>query len=286
MVQVAKIRVFRYDPASGGPRYEDYEVPLSPNLTVIRALFYLAEHAEDPPAFRRFMCNRGQCASCLMNIDGRTRRACTTPVRDGMVLEPLWDFPVVRDLVVDFGTRVSVDGALRSVSRGHLISAPGSRSGRSLRTAVVFMDVDENQCDRCSDKPCVSACWVNMIANLEDRDGRRLETLSAPIRIVNGRANLAGVCRGCDSMPCVNTCPVNAFRRVESGAGYAIDAGRCIGCGLCVTACVGGCIWMNLERGHAVKCDLCKGDPACVVACPYQAIKYAVVKNPFSQARE
>jgi ferredoxin len=34
---------------------------------------------------------------------------------------------------------------------------------------------------------------------------------------------------------------------------------------------------MNLERGYAVKCDLCGGDPECVKACPYDAIDFEIV---------
>lgn len=37
---------------------------------------------------RGFFCAIGKCSSCLMRVDGVPNvRACTTPVRDGMIVE-------------------------------------------------------------------------------------------------------------------------------------------------------------------------------------------------------
>ena len=274
----AGLTIFRFDPTDGKPFYRDYRVPLTESLTVLEALFHLIAHEEDPPAFRRFKCNRGQCAGCVMTINGRTRRACTTRVRDGMVLEPLYDYPVIRDLVVDFGTKTeAVDGDYYTLRTGTFILGSHDRWPKSLRGPWIYMAVIEERCTSCGEKPCVRACPVNRIENLEDRTGLRVSPYSGPIRIENGRAKLAGVCNICSSWPCAFKCPTQAIQVVAQGAGTRIHAGKCIGCGLCMAACPLGNIWLNLERGHAVKCDLCEGDPKCVKACPYNAIKFEII---------
>jgi succinate dehydrogenase/fumarate reductase-like Fe-S protein len=280
MSGTARLHIFRYNPTDGVPSYRDYDVPCAPSLTVIRALFHLAAHADDPPAFRRYMCNRGQCAGCVMTINGRTRRACTTQVRDGMIIEPLRDYPVIRDLVVDFGRKVpDGEGGWRLVQEGALVlrSAPPVRRPHSGRW--LFMEVDQKHCLSCEDKPCVRACWVNRLETLEDREGRLVPRHAAPIRLEQGKAVLCGVCGLCQTMPCMDKCPAQAFSLVAGGVGSSIDPQRCIGCGLCVAACAQGHIWLDLGRGHAVKCDLCGGDPRCAQACPCGAITYEVVRR-------
>jgi predicted molibdopterin-dependent oxidoreductase YjgC len=37
---------------------------------------------------RGVFCNMGVCYECLVRVDGVLVRACTTPVRPGMVVEP------------------------------------------------------------------------------------------------------------------------------------------------------------------------------------------------------
>jgi len=278
--QTAALSIFRYDPGQGKPFFQAYQVPLTQSMTVLEALFYLSAHGQDPPAFRPYRCNRGQCAACVMTIDGRTRRACTTPVRTGMVIEPLYDYPVIRDLVVDFGTRSQVwDGRFHQARTGRFVLKSRYRRPKALRGPWVFMDVDEEKCLTCEEKPCVGSCPVNRIENLENQDGLRIPPFSGPIRIQNHRAKLAGVCNLCTNWPCMHKCPTQAFRIVAHGAGSRIDPGRCIGCGLCVAACPMGNIWLNLERGYAVKCDLCNGNPECVKACPRDAVKFEIIRR-------
>ena len=276
--QNARITIFRFDPTDAKPCYREYQVPLTEHLNVIGALFYLNAHADDPPAFRRFTCNRGQCAGCVMTINGRTGRACTTRVRDGMVLEPLYDYPVIKDLVVDFGTKTeAAGGQYYNLRTGTFILKSHEQRRRSLRGPWIYMDIHDEKCIACAEKPCVLACPVNCFENLEDRNGLRMPLHAAPIRIVEGRAKLAGVCNICSSWPCAAKCPTQAIQVVAQGAGTRIDPQKCIGCGLCLAACPPGNIWMNLERGYAVKCDLCGGDPECVKACPYDAIDFEII---------
>ena len=270
-----KLKIFCYDPDQGRPHYQVYELAEEESRSVIDALFHLQANDPDPPAFRPYKCNRGQCASCVMTIDGRTKRACTTIARDGMVIEPLYDYPVIKDLVVDFGTRRAADsGAPFLIRTGSIILTSSNRWSKSLTGPWVRMSVDGGKCLECDDKPCVRACPVNRIENLEDRTGMRLEPFSGPIRIVDGKARLVGICNICQTWPCAEKCPTAAFQVRARGAGTRINPKRCIGCGLCLVACTQGNIWMNLERGYAVKCDLCGGDPECLRTCPKSAISF------------
>jgi Fe-S-cluster-containing hydrogenase component 2 len=215
-----------------------------------------------------------------MTINGQTRRACTTRVADGMVLEPLYDYPVIKDLVVDFGTKTKADeGKYYTVRTGSFALQSRYRWPRLLTGPWFFMDVEEEKCISCAEKPCVRACPINLIENLEDREGLRLPLYSAPIRIEDGRARLTGVCNICASWSCARKCPTQAFQVVAGGIGARINPKKCIGCGLCVAACTLGNIWLNLERGHAVKCDLCEGNPECVRACPYDAIRFEIIRK-------
>ena len=248
---------------------------------MIRALFYLAANVDDPPAFRRYMCNRGQCAGCVMTINGRTRRACTTRVRDGMTIEPLHDYPVIRDLVVDFGRKVSDGrGGWNLVREGALVLRSQRRDRKSLAGPWLFMDVDQERCLRMRGK----AMRRRLLGEPHRSAGRPGWVAGgAPTPLPSAwwtaRPCSSGVCSLCETTACMNACPAQAFSLVADGAGSSIDPKRCIGCGLCVAACTQGKIWLDLERGHAVKCDLCGGDPQCVRACPYGAISYEVVRR-------
>ena len=72
----------------------------------------------------------------------------------------------------------------------------------------------------------------------------------------------------------MNACPVNAINiDANTGAKVVLDS-SCVGCGLCTIACPFGTIFYNPDTQKAFKCDLCGGNPACVTACPTDAIEY------------
>ena len=96
----ASIKVWRYDPENGGRgALVSYEVPYQEGDTVLQALLNVYELA-DSVAFR-FGCRFKKCGLCAMEINGRPRLACRTPLKDGMTVRPLRALPAIRDLVVD-----------------------------------------------------------------------------------------------------------------------------------------------------------------------------------------
>lgn len=55
----------------------------------------------DPSLVALLSCRRGLCSVCAVRIDGHVATACTTPVRDGMRIEPARDALVLSGRAVD-----------------------------------------------------------------------------------------------------------------------------------------------------------------------------------------
>ena len=95
---------------------------------------------------------------------------------------------------------------------------------------------------------------------------------------------IANACMHCEEAPCLVNCPTDAIFRKFSGE-VVVSEVLCIGCGTCAVACPYDnirLVEMGDDAGQkeqsspvAVKCDLCidrKAGPACVRACPHDAI--------------
>jgi succinate dehydrogenase / fumarate reductase iron-sulfur subunit len=101
------IRIFRYDPNTGGKgHYDDFKMPIEdPRKTTILDVLFRIQKTKDPSIAFRYACRVSMCGSCGMIINGNERLACKTTVADikteKITLRPLNHFPVVKDLVVD-----------------------------------------------------------------------------------------------------------------------------------------------------------------------------------------
>ncbi len=113
---VVTLRVFRFHPeAAASPRYQDYRVPAAPGMTVLDALLHVKEHLDATLAYRS-SCRMGICGSCGMFINGFPRLACQTQVRtlgSLVQVEPLPNYPVLRDVVPDLEPMVAHHTAVR-----------------------------------------------------------------------------------------------------------------------------------------------------------------------------
>ena len=99
------LRVARYRPDTDTkPHWQEYDVSLHNEWTVLDALNQVKNETDPTLAFR-WSCRMGICGSCGMNVDGEPRLTCGTFLADyapGPIdVEPLANFPVVRDLVID-----------------------------------------------------------------------------------------------------------------------------------------------------------------------------------------
>ncbi len=74
-------------------------------MTVLSALLYAKERIDHSVAIR-FSCRMASCGSCGMKINGLPKLACYTQVTEygdqPITVEPLDNYPLIRDLVTDF----------------------------------------------------------------------------------------------------------------------------------------------------------------------------------------
>ncbi|MNF27838.1 Succinate dehydrogenase iron-sulfur subunit [compost metagenome] len=102
-----EVQVYRYHPEQDRqPRMQSLSLPEEfRSRMVLDALELL--HEADPTLVYRRSCREGVCGSDGMNINGKNRLACITPVAEALgkgntlIIRPLPGMPVIRDLVVD-----------------------------------------------------------------------------------------------------------------------------------------------------------------------------------------
>ena len=100
------LKVYRANRAAGeSGRYDSIKVPVQRWTTVLDALLH-AKSYKDPSIGIRYSCRMASCGSCGMKINGIPRLACYTKVSElegsTITVEPLANFPHIRDLVTDF----------------------------------------------------------------------------------------------------------------------------------------------------------------------------------------
>jgi fumarate reductase (CoM/CoB) subunit B len=94
-------RIFRYDPSTDQePRYETYTMPYEKNMRVLDVLDRISEEQHVSLAYRWF-CGIKKCGACGLVVDGKPMLSCWEPAQETMTIEPLTNFPIIRDLVVD-----------------------------------------------------------------------------------------------------------------------------------------------------------------------------------------
>ncbi|TLY02329.1 MAG: succinate dehydrogenase iron-sulfur subunit [Thaumarchaeota archaeon] len=100
------LKVYRANRRAGeSVHYDSIEVPVQRWTTVLDALLY-AKAYKDKSIGIRYSCRMASCGSCGMKINGIPRLACYTKVSElegsTITVEPLANFPHIRDLVTDF----------------------------------------------------------------------------------------------------------------------------------------------------------------------------------------
>ena len=142
-------------------------------------------------------------------------------------------------------------------------------------------EVDLDACSGC--KACVVACHT--LNGLEESETwRKVGALSSQslsaLPIVQ---HVTTACHHCVDPGCLNGCPVQAYEKDPlTGIVRHLDD-QCFGCKYCTMMCPYEVPQYSSTLGIVRKCDMCSqrlgvGEaPACVQACPNQAIRIAIV---------
>jgi len=107
MVDRITIEVARYRPEKEAePSFQAYEVPCRKDWVILDGLNHIKDYLDGTLSFR-WSCRMGVCGSCGMTVNGEPKLTCATFLADyapGPVrIEPLRNFPVIRDVIVDIG---------------------------------------------------------------------------------------------------------------------------------------------------------------------------------------
>ncbi len=105
MREVTKTFVLtRFDPDQDeAPRTQEYKVPVREDWKVLDAINFIKDEI-DPSVSHRWSCRMAVCGSCGMMVNGEPKLTCKTALSDygdRVEIEPLANFPIVRDLVVE-----------------------------------------------------------------------------------------------------------------------------------------------------------------------------------------
>jgi len=102
------LRIRRFHKEKDPPLWiETFQVEIRKGMNLLEALLYIQDEQDQTLSFR-YSCRGAVCGSCAMRVNGKDVLACRTHVEDllGMpaFIEPLFLFPVIRDLVVNMST--------------------------------------------------------------------------------------------------------------------------------------------------------------------------------------
>src|SRR5437899_12152864 len=104
------LNVRRSDPESGAAAYwQEFTVDLEPERSVLDGILR-AKNEEDGSLAIRCSCQAAICGSCGVRINGKSKLACNTKLRDAseesqqgdgtITVEPMGNMPVLKDLIV------------------------------------------------------------------------------------------------------------------------------------------------------------------------------------------
>jgi len=142
--------------------------------------------------------------------------------------------------------------------------------------------VDLDACTGC--KACVTACH-NLNGLDDDETWRDVGVLFGGTVLEPVQQTITTACHHCVDPACMNGCPVKAYdKNPVTGIVRHLDD-QCIGCQYCIWKCPYDVPKYSKKRGIVRKCDMCSSRlavgeaPACVQACPNEAITITLVNQ-------
>jgi carbon-monoxide dehydrogenase iron sulfur subunit len=134
------------------------------------------------------------------------------------------------------------------------------------RNNVKIITVNPDRCTGC--RLCELACSLKNTGEFNPARSR--------IRVIGFEELfcLPVTCFQCERPYCAEVCPAGAIIRDEATGMVKVTEEKCTGCKICTLACPFGNIAFSSEEKTAVKCELCGGEPECVLFCPTRALEF------------
>lgn len=145
-------------------RFESYDVEINPEEYVLDGVEKIWAFHDRSLSFRH-ACHHSTCGACGMVVNGKEKLTCITKIRevttDGGTLrvEPMRNFPIMSDLVVDLGVLYAKLDKVKAKSVIPLWQQPAKpgiareKNGKSETEIIRLVD-----CIECG--LCISACPV------------------------------------------------------------------------------------------------------------------------------
>ena len=99
-----ELEILRYDPEQDAePRYETFSVPCNEDWVILDAINHVKDNIDASLAYR-WSCHMAVCGSCGMMVNGDPVLSCKAFLRDypdKIRVEPLANFPIERDLIIE-----------------------------------------------------------------------------------------------------------------------------------------------------------------------------------------
>lgn len=96
-----KIQVYRYNPTiDNNPYYQEYRLNFDPKYRVVDVLMEIIKKYKIDISFE-ISCQSGVCGLCAIMLNHKPVLMCKETVSKNMLIEPLRNFGVVKDLIIN-----------------------------------------------------------------------------------------------------------------------------------------------------------------------------------------
>ena len=154
-------KVYRYNPEQAVEGYlQEYKAEVPKGSTVLDGLIWLKGHYDGTLSWR-MSCRSAICGSCAMKINGNHKLACNRQITDELekfgevVLEPMGNMPVIKDLVTDMSVFWEYYDVVRPWLNPNTDVAPPAKERLVSPEDVLQIDAD-SKCIQCG--ACFAAC--------------------------------------------------------------------------------------------------------------------------------
>ncbi|WP_017327175.1 succinate dehydrogenase/fumarate reductase iron-sulfur subunit [Synechococcus sp. PCC 7336] len=224
-----EFRIFRQTAPDAPPSLQPYSIDVNPKSTILDALTQIKWEQDGSLAFRK-NCRNTICGSCAMRINDRAGLACQLHIdealagRDRILIGPMGNLPVVKDLVVDmqaFWTDLKrvdpyVSTASRTIPEREFIQLPQERNKLNQMGNCIMCGACYSDCNAKEVNPGFVGPHALAKANrvrLDTRDDRTAER-------VRELDNLDGVwgctrCQNCNDVCPMEVAPLDQITKIK-----------------------------------------------------------------------